>query len=1399
VTTPPPKGTPSAGFDLRIETRLPPDGVPKLELDPGKRHEIVVHMPGGEAPGATVPQHGVAPAGMALPKVGEKWSTSAPTGQGRAAIVVPLPAARGVTPQLAIAYSTTGGNGPFGWGWRGSVPYFERTTTKAILREHGRGVPEYDDANESDVLAFSDADELVKTGEGIDPSSGAVVVRYAARTEGGFARIERHEVAGRSHFVVHDGGGTVSIFGLADEAVVADPNDPKRVFRWLLQQQRDVLGNVAVYRYQAEDDVGATAPAETGWNGTQPQRYLRRILYGNRDVAPDKPIDPTSLDDEAARARFMFEVVLDYGQHAAGAAARADDADPWPMRADPFGSGRAGFPIRTRRLCRRVLVFHRFAQLAADAAPVLTRIVELGYDEEAAGSRLVSVALTGVGEESSITLPARRFTYAPRAITADVRTIAHADTGGLDLSLPGIDAELFDLHGDGDAGLLTREHGRFVFRPRTRTGFGEGAPIPFAATPSTDPAVHVQRWLDTGGGLPSLVEFGPSDATVFGRDAQQNWFAAQVGGGNTPPVGKDPIAERHRIYLADLDGDGIADVLVASEGKSTWWRRMGAEPGDGWAEQPPFEHGGDEARGPGPVLFDAARDLAPQGTPRTEAIVLADMTGDGLPDVVRVRADEIAYWPNLGRGRFGGKIVIGDGAGFAIDETCVRACDVDGLGCASLLLLQPSGGGTLWINEAGNRLVRGPSIATPPLHELALSSLGRVDGSPVASFVWAPKTATPDITIVDLARGAPWLLIGDDSGTGARTTIHYSTAAAHARRCADEGRPWRTRLPIALSVVDAVVALDLARGTRFSSSYRYAHGHWDPIERELRGFGFVEQRDTDDVTVPQQSAFQTNADDFTSAPTRTRSWFFVDAQVDLSDEYDRSDLQAVILPPPDLSAFTGDARREAARALRGVTLRSERTTDDGDPELAARPWVTTSHAWLVRSVHAKGSGRHASMLPLSEQTLTYTGDRTVTPDPRLVQTATLEHDDFGFATRTAVVTYPRRRAAPEPDPVAPRKVDPEPANNVLLRAIGFAFDTDKSFVLPGALPGLAVIAAQCRAQTGGEVLVVGHTDRTGDTDANLGISLQRARRVVEYLRGDVDAWLLLFDASMPASIRWGAHEEGHMRAAIVDSGEAMTRRELVQRYMQLGGPPIATPLHAVGAGEGIVVDATDDGVSSAANRRIEAFFFAGAIDPPAPDKFVAADTPEYATWIARASQRADVDAATGAVVIEGGAVGRLDAEPRPAIADSRAPQDDPQRRTVILVAEVDLVHQQEADLHRLGTVIEQRSFEVTGKPGDPTAPLPVAALKAAASGGTEIPFEQAPSGAHERRLVARTRQSFYDDALSREAPLGVVGKRALPAKTRTLALSEAQATEVLTPMLADGEDAAKLLEAAGYL
>ena len=55
----------------------------------------------------------------------------------------------------------------------------------------------------------------------------------------------------------------------------------------------------------------------------------------------------------------------------------------------------------------------------------------------------------------------------------------------------------------------------------------------------------------------------------------------------------------------------------------------------------------DEEKGPRLVLADG-----------TESIYLADMSGDGLTDLVRIRNGEVCYWPNLGYGRFGAKVTM---------------------------------------------------------------------------------------------------------------------------------------------------------------------------------------------------------------------------------------------------------------------------------------------------------------------------------------------------------------------------------------------------------------------------------------------------------------------------------------------------------------------------------------------------------------------------------------------------------------------------------------------------------------------------------------------------------------------------------------------------------------------
>ena len=63
------------------------------------------------------------------------------------------PARQGFGPQLALSYDSGSGSGPFGLGWSPSLPRITRKTDK--------GLPTYQDSEESDVFILSGAEDLV--------------------------------------------------------------------------------------------------------------------------------------------------------------------------------------------------------------------------------------------------------------------------------------------------------------------------------------------------------------------------------------------------------------------------------------------------------------------------------------------------------------------------------------------------------------------------------------------------------------------------------------------------------------------------------------------------------------------------------------------------------------------------------------------------------------------------------------------------------------------------------------------------------------------------------------------------------------------------------------------------------------------------------------------------------------------------------------------------------------------------------------------------------------------------------------------------------------------------------------------------------------------------------------
>ncbi|MDQ6636058.1 MAG: toxin, partial [Gemmatimonadota bacterium] len=336
--------------------------------------------------------------GGAIRGIGEKFAANPVTGTGTMSVpIATSPGRSGFGPQLSLSYDSGAGNGAFGFGWALSLPQITRKTDK--------GLPQYSDAEESDVFILSGAEDLVPVlvdqngtwGPEALPTRAIggdsyTIRRYRPRIEGLFARIERwtRDADGDVHWRSISSDNVLSLYGESSSSRIADPADPRRVFTWLISETRDDKGNAILYDYKAEDGAGVdltSAHERNRGDRDDPRRatnrHLKRIRYGNRVPLLDGDGGrPRALSAaQIQTAGWMFEVVLDYGEHDADAP-RPDDAAPWPNRVDAFSTYRAGFEVRTSRLCQRVLMFHHFAGEPGVGVDCLVRSTDFTYSDE---------------------------------------------------------------------------------------------------------------------------------------------------------------------------------------------------------------------------------------------------------------------------------------------------------------------------------------------------------------------------------------------------------------------------------------------------------------------------------------------------------------------------------------------------------------------------------------------------------------------------------------------------------------------------------------------------------------------------------------------------------------------------------------------------------------------------------------------------------------------------------------------------------------------------------------------------------------------------------------------------------------------------------------------------------
>ena len=955
------------------------------------------------APSVSLPKGGGAIAG-----IGEKVSANPVSGSASGSLPLPLtPGRGGFTPGLSLTYDSGARNGPFGLGWRLTLPSVRRKTDK--------GLPRYLD--EQDTFILSETEDLVplleeaggdwqpvtrSAGDSADPWT---VQRFRPRVEGAFARIERwkRDLDGRTYWRTISRENVKRIYGRSDQARLTDPDDSSRVFEWLLEEEADERGNVISYQYAAEDRAGLATdspdPAEA--RRSVAYRYPKRVSYGNSEMWENP--------DDGGVGSFRFHLVFDYGDH--------DDTDPglapsqtWNARLDRFSNFRPRFDVRCYRLCRRVLMLHDFSSVRADAAgdsvPAVVRALKLYYEERSTISTLAKAqvegwAWTGTSYETE-SLPELTLTYTEPKLDS---TIRHAE--GLS-DLPAGSSmrawQFVDLDGEGLSGMLT-EQGDAWFYKRSEGQGSFARPRCLGRRPNVALAEQGVRLTDLNGdGCLDLVVSRAGHAGFQAR-REERWESFR-------PFESVPT---HRVddpdsRLVDLDGDGHADLLV-TEGNYLVWYPSRARKGYGEATRIQLPH--NENEGP---RFLFSRDGA--------EFFLADMSGDGLSDVVRIRNGSISYWPNVGYGQFGSRVHMSSAPRFdhsdRYDPSRIRLGDLDGSGPTDLLYVGPSGV-RLWFNHSGNGWSEptelGNFSASARPHDVQLADL---TGDGTQCLVWFAQylreEGRPLHYMKLMSEGKPWLLSHVNNGLGKETTFDYTPSTAFYLADRRAGRPWATRLPFPVQCLSKVTAFDRITGWRFVNRYAYHHGYFDGVEREFRGFGMVEQWDAE--TVSDYDQIGSGELVVQLPPVRSRTWFHTGAWAEeqslaeaFEEEHATADPKAHRLRQPSVPPSLDPRElREAHRALKGRMLRQEVYAEDESGHLQTL-YTVSEQTFSVARLQPDDGERPGSFRVDALESLSYVYDldlRSGAPDPRVSHELVLETDDYGNVLRSAAVSYPRR-------------------------------------------------------------------------------------------------------------------------------------------------------------------------------------------------------------------------------------------------------------------------------------------------------------------------------------------------------------------------------------------------------
>jgi RHS repeat-associated protein len=712
------------------------------------------------------------PAGTGnVPGLGETFRINLNTGQGVYTYKFPLPeGVAGLKPQLSLEYSHGIGHGIFGFGWKLSV--------RSITRRLDFGAPE-----EGAVERYADSG-----GEIVPSSDGS----FRAVHESSFTRYWPHNEGWK----IEDRNGLVHELGIDTDCRVKDPAKPERTIEWLIEKTLDASGNTIEYLYAKDADNQLLSISE-----------IRYAIYRIRFVYEDRPDCRTDGRSGFLRSRGKRCSKIEL------------------LYVDDDGSNENLRLVRSWQFSYQV---DRLSQIS-----LLSSIQMVSYGREQDGSGDVVRAPVRFGYS----------TFKPEIKTAWIIS----PQGSSPPPLTDLTAALLTLDNAPLPGILQTINGRQYYWPNAGNLMW-GHPVPIRNTPEVTsfeksgtafididssgtadllvPADSALRGYYENGGEDGWTRFvqyprentaspawtsgrvrltdsngnGSVDAIMSNRryfslwfnQGEEGWSSPMISLKGTGPDRPDVDFADLTVHLADMNGDGIADLVRVQSGKIEYW--------------PSFGYG---KFGPKVVMRNNPRLRNLHSAP--ENLMFADVNGDGCADMVSINpSGGIELFINQNGISFADPVVMNSGA-IPIPGS-IRPADMKGAGRS----------GVVWNSYSGRR------------NEYIYVELG----SPFSSS----SSSSLD--------SVPYLLTSVDNGSGLISEISYRPAIQDYLRDKQIGERWQTNFPFPLTVVAGTKEVDIVSGQTTEILYMYHGAHYEYRQRQFQGFQRTERIEKGDDSRP---------------------------------------------------------------------------------------------------------------------------------------------------------------------------------------------------------------------------------------------------------------------------------------------------------------------------------------------------------------------------------------------------------------------------------------------------------------------------------------------------------------------------------------------------------------------